>query len=260
MSRTLLALSLAVTLPAASVHADEGATLVWFMPGDRLIAEVGPGGGLTGSLMTTLAKGQQLVLDFLPVDESGVEVSALLTEAGEDVLPPPVAFAFEATHATAEPFRKTFTLPVGGPFFLGLEYAAPPGTYVIQTSAGVPKKFEGSKSKKLKPAGAALVATHTIPALAGSTLDLRLDGKKGFDGPLAWTLRDELGAVVASGSAEGGVAGVPDVDLEDLPLVSGGTYRLEVAGFAKKKERVKMKRTLHPGALLGQDVPICPES
>ncbi|MFG0318433.1 MAG: hypothetical protein ACF8XB_14260 [Planctomycetota bacterium JB042] len=257
MRRSVASLSTSLALLVVSVAlAEEGATVVWFEPGDRLIADVGPSGELIASLMSNGAPGETLVLDFLPSAEEA-SVGMVLTEGGT-FLPPPATFVIEAKHGPTKAFRRKVKMPTHAPYVVAIGYDAPPGTYVVRTGLKVPKKFEGTKKKKLKPTGPSLTAAHAIPALAGSTLDLRLDAKKGFTGTLSWTLRDEGGAVVASGNAAGGTPGAPDVDELAIPLVDGGTYSLVVSGFTKGKQRVKLVRTLHPGALLGEDVPICP--
>ena len=247
----------ALALVASTAAADDGSTIVWFELGDRLVVDVGPSGELTASLMVNLGGKVNVTLDFLPAEQGGSAVGGVLAEAGPDILLPPAAFPFDAKHSTTKTIRRTFTTPSGGDYLLTFEYKAAPGTYVIQTGVKLPKKLDGEKSKKLKPKGQPLVAEHTFDALAGSALDLRLNGKKGFDGPLDWTLFDAQGAVVASGTGDGGTPGEPDVEVFGIPLDLGGEYRLAVGGFGKKKERVKLTRTLHPWAS-GDDIDVCP--
>lgn len=248
MAATLVAVAcLAVPAQAGIVYP--------FVPGDTLQSWVVH--QQVGVTSFHANAGVVLHLDFLPAGPGNPPsaVSATISEYSQGGVPP-FTLSFETGHSAGLQSHWEIKIPKDGYFYLSLSYEKA-GVYYVQTSGKIAKKHKGKKKKNLKAAVGTDTAIEEFSAMGHSKLDLKLDRKKWFNGSVTWRLTDPMGEVIAQGVGDKTPVGQPDVHLKGVELKWAGTYVLEVSGFAKKKDRVEFKRTLHPPKPASGAVPLC---
>lgn len=205
---------------------------VTFVPGDLLLGSVA--GAEVDEAWFDALKGQTLDLKVTTTFGNIKPVISIVDEGGNELIEWNLPSA-------AKKVKKTVKIPATGTWRLRIgTRAGTLGSYEVITDSKLPKKAS-MQSFKLSPTNG-LMADVKVLALMGATLDLRVEPKGSFQGPVQAVLIAPSGQVVAS-TTQMLTTTLGGVQASGLELPELGEYLLRVSGFTSATDQVKVDVT-----------------